>query len=304
MVSSSISLDRFLFACFEYESSEKYKLALANHGTGSSILNHELPAEFYKMKTDSIVEMLDILLSWYIQEYPALSSEEPLVNSILPKIVAPIISLTHDYGYIVEKNTHHKVPPFLIAGSSETSVHNDVFWEESAALFRDKLPHANYLFAYFKWHFSKTIGGVTSEQKSSSASQPSDEVNGNSVNYRQPRENNFSKNFGGQHRKPRFHAESKTRFNRRDDQNPFPFRNRDLPPPDPALEHAAIEEVEEAIKRLEANADIPSVALNPLNSFYRRKQHQHAVQLGYTSQSIGEGRSRCVVISRVSDQSQ
>jgi predicted RNA-binding protein Jag len=40
------------------------------------------------------------------------------------------------------------------------------------------------------------------------------------------------------------------------------------------------------------------VILKPNNSFYRRLQHQRAVELGFDSFSVGEGPDRSVRIAR------
>ncbi len=60
----------------------------------------------------------------------------------------------------------------------------------------------------------------------------------------------------------------------------------------------ALAEVDEAIKTLAIQPGINEIKLAPLNSFYRRIQHQKIVDAGFVSQSVGEGASRAVTISR------
>jgi len=62
------------------------------------------------------------------------------------------------------------------------------------------------------------------------------------------------------------------------------------------LEKAAITLVETAIKALEQQATLNEVTLDPQNSYYRRLQHQKAEDLGFKSESVGEGKQRSVKI--------
>lgn len=63
---------------------------------------------------------------------------------------------------------------------------------------------------------------------------------------------------------------------------------------------AALAEVDQAIRTLESQPSLNEVRLTPQNSFYRRIQHQKIVDAGFVSQSVGEGPSRAVTISRQS----
>lgn len=58
----------------------------------------------------------------------------------------------------------------------------------------------------------------------------------------------------------------------------------------------ALKEVHKAIASLKINPSQGEVALRPTNSFIRRQQHSLAVELGFDTESRGEGRDRGVVI--------
>lgn len=58
----------------------------------------------------------------------------------------------------------------------------------------------------------------------------------------------------------------------------------------------ALKEVHKAIASLKVNPNLGEVALKPTNSFIRRQQHSLAVELGFDTESRGEGRDRGVVI--------
>ena len=64
------------------------------------------------------------------------------------------------------------------------------------------------------------------------------------------------------------------------------------------LTDVAMQEVDRAISVLVADSAVDEVTLKPTNSFYRRIQHQKAIDSGYTSFSVGEGPDRAVKVAR------
>jgi len=63
-------------------------------------------------------------------------------------------------------------------------------------------------------------------------------------------------------------------------------------------EAATLALVDQAMQSLSANLDLKEIILAPQNSYYRRLQHQKAVDAGFISDSVGEGKERSVKISR------
>jgi len=61
---------------------------------------------------------------------------------------------------------------------------------------------------------------------------------------------------------------------------------------------SALQEVYKAVETLKTSGAQTEVALAPSNSFIRRQQHSLAVDLGFDTESRGEGRDRGVVIRR------
>ena len=61
---------------------------------------------------------------------------------------------------------------------------------------------------------------------------------------------------------------------------------------------ASLKQVEEAIETLKSSRELHEVALHPVNSYLRHMQHERIVELGFGSESRGEGKDRAVVILR------
>lgn len=62
------------------------------------------------------------------------------------------------------------------------------------------------------------------------------------------------------------------------------------------LTEMATQEVERNIRILQKNSRRPGIRLKPQNSFFRRIQHMVAKEMGYDTESVGEGRDRAVFI--------
>ena len=71
-------------------------------------------------------------------------------------------------------------------------------------------------------------------------------------------------------------------------------------PADEDTERHALAAVDTAMQQLKEDSGIEEVFLAPMNSFYRRIQHQYAVDQGYNSCSVGDGQERGVKVSRKS----
>ena len=64
------------------------------------------------------------------------------------------------------------------------------------------------------------------------------------------------------------------------------------------LKAHAMSEVDAAIAKLKSEPGVAEVVLKPTNSFYRRIQHQKAIDEGFHSSSVGEGPDRAVMVTR------
>lgn len=67
---------------------------------------------------------------------------------------------------------------------------------------------------------------------------------------------------------------------------------------DKAKEKKVLALVDQAIAKLEKQSQLNEISLAPQNSFYRRIQHQHAVERGYRSESTGSEKKRAVKLLR------
>ncbi|MEY3901385.1 MAG: hypothetical protein RL189_691 [Pseudomonadota bacterium] len=92
------------------------------------------------------------------------------------------------------------------------------------------------------------------------------------------------------------------RGERRGEQADRPRGGRDARPQNSGAQSSeqqlneALEEVRQAIASLSTNPAMGEIQLKPNNSFIRRQQHSLAVELGFDTESRGEGRDRGVVI--------
>ena len=64
------------------------------------------------------------------------------------------------------------------------------------------------------------------------------------------------------------------------------------------LKSKAIKNADFAISKMKRDKKLSEFELSPFNSFYRRIQHQHIVDNGFDSYSVGDGPDRKVVIKR------
>lgn len=101
-------------------------------------------------------------------------------------------------------------------------------------------------------------------------------------------------------RPPREFAEARegARPPRHRDRGPREGSEGDRPQANQEMVDRALLEVKGALRRLDKDPELMEVRLKPQNSFIRRQQHSYAVEQGYTSESVGEGRDRGVSIRR------
>ena len=118
-------------------------------------------------------------------------------------------------------------------------------------------------------------------------------VNGNSI-YEGPGRGRSGGNKTGGNKKNN-HNNHKARFS---GAHPGPKKNRNRSTVDKAKEKEVLAIVDRAIQKLEQQSQLSEVLLAPQNSFYRRIQHQHAVDRGYRSESTGSEKRRAVKLLR------
>ena len=61
-------------------------------------------------------------------------------------------------------------------------------------------------------------------------------------------------------------------------------------------------DVYKAVRNLQKDSELEEVVLKPANSFYRRMQHEKAMEAGFKSFSVGEGQDRAVRLARNEDE--
>lgn len=102
-------------------------------------------------------------------------------------------------------------------------------------------------------------------------------------------------------KKGRFEKNDRSNRNDRKDWREKPFQSRQNSESDQAASQQmeqALDETRQAIAKLQANKNIPEIALTPQNSFIRREQHMIISQAGFATESRGDEQNRCVCIIR------
>lgn len=95
-------------------------------------------------------------------------------------------------------------------------------------------------------------------------------------------------------------AQGDRKFDKRDRDGRKPSRNHDNAPRQSSEEQVetGLAEARAAMEQLKNDGSLKEVALAPANSFIRRAQHALIVEMGFDTESRGEGRDRCVHVLR------
>jgi hypothetical protein len=312
----NVPVDYFLFSCLEHE---RTKRAMSNgeesHAGRWPIMlgatMESLPVELREMPLKGLMSRMSL---WYAAQYPEMVEETPLDHIMLNQIIEPFMKFTLDLADLVLLKTGTALPSHN--SSSEESL---VVWETIKVVLKDEFPgyHA-YFDRFLRWAFAD----VEPEEIEEGSRPP---VGRNMPNFRGNRQQaggpppqrhnqhqNGPKRFGQtqngggrDNRGPRDHNRDNRgpRDNNRNQNNQNRHRNGPQNPgpnnqqADAEIESQALAAVDEAISKINSGA-VEEVFLKPVNSFYRRIQHQYAVDKGYGSCSVGEGNERGVKVSK------
>ena len=291
---NDVNIDYFLYSCYEHEQtllSLKQEERLRGWDELGSVL--ESSKEELNLR-----DLLFNLINWYKGKYPVLLTKKKLNIEELNDITDPLCTLNHDIDTLYEFKCDEKIPPF------EASVGNNRIWDHIKEAMTTHFPEHGLLYTrYIEWRHSSEKK-MTPEEL---ASRPPVGRFIPKLNAHQRAQNSGYKNKSTRPRNNNNQQRDNNRYkdnNNRNYQNSnkrghAPSKRRPPKEVDSKLEGLALAEVDKAIESLVKNHKLDEIILKPQNSFYRRLQHQKAVDLGYRSFSVGEGADRSVRIERL-----
>lgn len=307
-----VAIDYFLYSCLETERTTK---EMVESGTGQKISWPELQGQSAENLSGIFAEkklkdLLREMTMWYRDNYPALSQSKALDHEVLLDVAEPLTALNKDYTSLYNLKINEDIPSF------EASVGNNTIWEDIEEVLSIFFGSYKHLFIrYVIWShgaspdevfvpgsrppIGKFAPRIQRDDRGSSArgnSRSGGGGGGNSKDNRGDRNGNRSSKPApkGNERNPKSRDRNRPTNNK-------PQRSKE----DTAkIEASALKDVTEAISKLDGKngkESLDEIILKPANSFYRRLQHQRAVELGFDSFSVGEGKDRSVRIARKED---
>jgi hypothetical protein len=305
----NVPIDYFLFTCLEHERTQRAAAATAD-GADEGILNkgrwpimvgatlETLPGELKSMDLKGLMGRMSL---WYAAQYPEMVEETPLDHIMLNHIVAPFMKFTLDLADLVLLKTGTALP----AHNAETAESKDV-WATISVVLKEEFPgYYAYFDRFLRWAFAD----VEPEEIEEGSRPPVGKNMPNFRGNRQPQGGAGQQQRGGGghhsggHRSQ--HGGGRDRGNHRGSnqhgggqhhkgRHQSGGHNQQA---DAETEKLALAAVDDAIAKI-SSGEVEEVFLKPMNSFYRRIQHQYAVDKGFESCSVGEGNERGVKVSK------
>jgi|GEM_PF-918812 len=308
---------------------------VAHLGTAQGQERPPFPESLQGHDLKQLIAELD---KWYHDRYPELGQRRQLTFEILIEIIGPFVMYTHDLATLVHMKTGQQLPPHNSAEPSAVAFWADLRknlqenFPEYAAYFERYLEWAFAAEVVEKWELgsrppvgkyapplrlrggpSRGAGGGRERgrpegdrppRQAHADRPPSDRPARNDRPPREDRDDRGPRSDRG----PRGDRGPRSDRGPRGDRGPRSDRGARhegsgggpsrSPEKSKELEDAAMADVNAAIEQLQKSPNITEILLKPANSFYRRLQHQHAVDLGFVTNSVGEGSERTVKISR------
>ena len=320
----NIPIDYFLFTCLEHERTKRAQQQgeeASQQGRWPIMLNATVghaPAEFEAL---DLRGLLGRMCLWYAAQYPEMVEEVPLDYEMLNQVVDPFMKFVLDLSDLVLLKTEAALP----AHNQDTDVSRTV-WDIIAAVLKEEFPgyHA-YFVRFLKWAFAD----IQPEEIEPGSRPP---VGKNMPNFRAMRTPQQSHGGGqrehrGDHQRGGGGGQQRDQHQRGDRDNrgnrpqqgqgqggggrgPQQHQRNNRPQhsggggggghnqqADAETERLALASVDEAITKI-TSGESEEVFLKPMNSFYRRIQHQYAVDKGFESCSVGDGNDRGVKVSK------
>lgn len=329
----NVPIDYFLYSCLEHERTQRAQFGDDMPTAGRWPLmvgatKDHAPPEFAAIELKGLMTRMCL---WYAAQYPEMVEEIPLDHEVLNQVVAPFMRFTLDLADLVLLKTEKSLPSHNAATEESMAL-----WNLIAEVLKEEMPgYHGYFIRFLKWAFAdiepqefepgsrppvgKNMPNFRSMQSSGGGQGhqgggghrdnrgPRDSGGGGHRPQHQGRQGQGGPQGGG-HRDNRGPRDSGgPRDNNRGprDNNPRNHNNKPKfggPGPsnqqaDAETEKMALGAVDEAISKIQSGS-VEEVFLKPVNSFYRRIQHQYAVDKGFESCSVGDGNERGVKVSK------
>lgn len=315
----NVPIDYFLYSCLEHERTQRaqYGDDMPTAGRWPLMVgatSEHAPTEFASLELKALMSRMCL---WYAAQYPEMVEEIPLDHEVLNQIVAPFMKFTLDLADLVLLKTEKSLP----SHNADTD-ESKALWLLIAAVLKEEFPgYHGYFIRFLKWAFAD----VEPEEFEPGSRPP---VGKNMPNFRShgapqggPSGGHQRGPQGGGHNRPQHQGprgqqggghnrdrdQRGHRDNNRDRGNNNRSNNHNNKPKfggggpnqqaDAETEKHALASVDEAIAKI-SSGSVEEVFLTPMNSFYRRIQHQYAVDKGFESCSVGDGNERGVKVSK------
>ncbi len=324
----NVPIDYFLYTCLEHERTKRASgadEAQASQGRWPIMVGatlESLPGELKAMDLKGLMSRMSL---WYAAQYPEMVEETALDHVMLNQIVEPFMKFTLDLADLVLLKTGTALPAHNADSDESKAV-----WETIKTVLKEEFPgYYAYFDRFLRWAFAdiepeeveegsrppvgknmpnfrgnrpQGTGGGGHQQRHGQGGggggggrdhRGGRDNRGGGRDHRDNRDNrgggrdhrdNRDNRGGGRHQKPH-HGQGNGGAGGGGQQA------------DAEVEAKALAAVDEAISKITAG-EVEEVFLKPVNSFYRRIQHQYAVDKGFESCSVGEGNERGVKVAK------
>lgn len=287
LIGKDVTPERFLFCCYEVTKHLKETdMNFRNKNLWPELQNGACPE-------GEIENAIDSLTKWYAENLPQLTKKKPVDFESMWHICVDLAHLEKDFSDLVGRHTDEVLEDHLLDEDELAGV-----WIALKESLTKNLGNiSKRAWAYYNWAY-----GITP---------PKQEINISEV----PPVGRYARNRTGGDRQGRGNKRGNDRQGRgndrqargkqggrhsgkRDDRKQKggrPNNKKRDNAVDKAKEKEVIQLVNAALKSL-GDGSTDHVTLAPQNSFFRRIQHKHANDQGFTTESIGEAKDRAVKI--------
>ncbi len=287
-----VSVDLFLFSCLEQERLNRRKDQQADPNAGRwpalrDLKVGNLPADFASVPLKALIDRVCI---WYASQFPDLTDDRPFDAHQMNAVVEPFLNLTLDLADIILLKTG-----VIIPFSDSPDPKAKEIWHDISNAVRDMFhTYENYFNKFLTWTFAEGGEEISEPGSVQPVGRYSPYFKGPQTQSGSPPQAAAPVASAPENRQREMPHVKKGQPHQNDD------RQSQHSPADEDIEKQALEAVDIALRLLKEDAGVEEVFLNPMNSFYRRIQHQYAVDQGFNSCSVGDGQERGVKVSRKS----
>jgi len=305
--------------------------AIINKGRWPIMVGATLESLPGELKAMDLKGLLGRMSLWYAAQYPEMVEETPLDHIMLNQIVEPFMKFTLDLADLVLLKTGTALP-----AHNADAEDSKLVWETIAKVLKEEFPgYYAYFDRFLRWAFAdiepeeieegsrppvgKNMpnfrgnrppqGGGGQHQRGGQGGGGHRQGQGqHGGGHRQGQGQHGGGQGGGHGRDQRGHRHGQHGGQHGGGRDQRGNRggqgggghgggHSSNQQADAETEKLALASVDEAIAKINSGT-VEEVFLKPMNSFYRRIQHQYAVDKGYESCSVGEGNERGVKVSK------